>query len=508
MENTESNSIKFQIKGGIKRKRVIGSSDFDSDNENDDGTDISSKVIIREGNTRFDGKSLPLVKEKPLLVIPLYDGLSSKIAENKANNSSNTSQSNLHHATSSNENKLSLDEQAAKEIMEELMTDNKPKDGLTSTLVIESSNANESADGSIGSKKTPLLLANIASELKGLATDEERFKKDILLRADDMDVRSNKYKSVPVEEFGAALLRGMGWEGPTDEDKERMKKAAEPMAARDSRLGLGAIAKPPERDSKNPNKKKTKEQWDRKIDDTLKKQGLKDGDLVWLRTPSEVGKRAQVIAVRGVPGLDKVRVRMELDGRVLEVNRTDAIILSQAALQDESYHMKYKDIPDKSREVEYKGLEGFDISSIDKKKDDKKSNLKHNSSVTQSKSKIESHREVNEQSWLCSSIRVRIVSDKYGKRAHLQKGMVEDVHRSGHASVRLDDGSYFESVKEKHLETVLPPVGGVCRILRGEHKNEHATLLEKKKDRDRAIVQLSEDYEVIEISMNDIAATS
>lgn len=28
----------------------------------------------------------------------------------------------------------------------------------------------------------------------------------------------NQQKAVPVEEFGAALLRGMGWKGPSEED--------------------------------------------------------------------------------------------------------------------------------------------------------------------------------------------------------------------------------------------------------------------------------------------------
>jgi hypothetical protein len=58
-------------------------------------------------------------------------------------------------------------------------------------------------------KSAPLLMANLAPELLGIQSDDERFKKDISLRAEDMDFTSNRYKSIPVNEFGAAMLRGM-----------------------------------------------------------------------------------------------------------------------------------------------------------------------------------------------------------------------------------------------------------------------------------------------------------
>jgi hypothetical protein len=41
----------------------------------------------------------------------------------------------------------------------------------------------------------------------GLKTDEERFAADIAMRPEDMNVRSDAYRSVPIEEFGAAMLR-------------------------------------------------------------------------------------------------------------------------------------------------------------------------------------------------------------------------------------------------------------------------------------------------------------
>lgn len=50
---------------------------------------------------------------------------------------------------------------------------------------------------------------------------------------------------VPINEFGAALLRGMGWTGPTGNDGETGSEAVRDVVPRHVRLGLGAQPKPP-----------------------------------------------------------------------------------------------------------------------------------------------------------------------------------------------------------------------------------------------------------------------
>jgi hypothetical protein len=41
-------------------------------------------------------------------------------------------------------------------------------------------------------------------------------------------------------------------------------------------------------------------------------QVLAEGDIVWLKDPVYAGRRASVVAIRGVPGLDRIRVRMRI----------------------------------------------------------------------------------------------------------------------------------------------------------------------------------------------------
>ena len=95
-------------------------------------------------------------------------------------------------------------------------------------------NTASSSSSSNPKKSAPLLSASLAPELLGLKDDGERFKADINTRPDDMNVRSDAYKSVRIADFGAAMLRGMGWDGQMEEKKEEEK-----IIPRDNRLGLG-----------------------------------------------------------------------------------------------------------------------------------------------------------------------------------------------------------------------------------------------------------------------------
>lgn len=87
------------------------------------------------------------------------------------------------------------------------------------------------------SKRKYVISKNIANE-----SDTMKFKRELTEQAGDVDFKSDTYVSVPVDQFGAALLRGMGWAdnsvsssgGPSDEK----------LVPREQRLGLGAVAAP------------------------------------------------------------------------------------------------------------------------------------------------------------------------------------------------------------------------------------------------------------------------
>lgn len=124
-----------------------------------------------------------------------------------------------HNATTEKEQTASLDEQAITALL------NPEAETKNSSLVI-----------------APLLVQAQEFQFKQMGitshmSEEEKFKRDIEHRPDECSMED--YGRIPVEEFGAALLRGMGWK-----DGEALGKNGllEPkiVKRRDDLLGLGA----------------------------------------------------------------------------------------------------------------------------------------------------------------------------------------------------------------------------------------------------------------------------
>ena len=70
-----------------------------------------------------------------------------------------------------------------------------------------------------------------------------------------------------------------------------------------------------------------------------------------------------------------------------------------------------------------------------------------------------------------------------------------------HTSVKIVEG-----IKEEYLETVLPPIGGLCTVLSGTYRGQSAVLIEKRKEEGLAFIQLEDDLEGVLLSMDHIAS--
>lgn len=84
----------------------------------------------------------------------------------------------------------------------------------------------------------PILQQNAVPGLTDITDAKEKYLHDMALRPDNVD--EDDYNAVPIEDFGAAMLRGMGWvEGKGSDMAPILHKP------RPNLLGLGAKPAPP-----------------------------------------------------------------------------------------------------------------------------------------------------------------------------------------------------------------------------------------------------------------------
>lgn len=374
---------------------------------------------------------------------------------------------------------------------------------------------NNDVGPSVQGKRAPLLLANIPTEVLQTKDEEAKFKVDLSLRAADVDVTSDSYQAVPIECFGAALLRGMGWQGPSDEELAKGKRELkeELVQPREQRLGLGATAKPPDAKSHKTGAPEKRDEWAKKAEERLKNQALQVGDIVWLRCVEYVGLRARVDAVQGVAGLSRIRVSLEDQGTRVEVKRADAVKLSEEELAVQPFTAGVAAVEPQVAATQYFGLK-------DKQEPAVAVVVKTSAAAPavgsggggesagggggggEAKSELLRY-------WLRPGIRVRVVSKSLLEGSlYLKKATVLEVLDRGDKGIlRVDGGGRVEGVRTKHLETILPAVGEMGMLVDGKLRGQLVRLLEKHRESNSVSVQLLEELtEIYRVSMDALAA--
>ena len=109
--------------------------------------------------------------------------------------------------------------------------------------------------------------------------------------------------------------------------------------------------------------------------------------------------------------------------------------------------------------------------------------------------------------WVRESLRVRVVDKRIARgQLYNKKGVVVDVSGADDFSIRMDDsGKLHDGLTHAHVETALPKRGGVVMVLAGPHRLRRGTLLERRSDEARAVVQLGGDLQVVECGFEDVA---
>eukprot|EP00892_Ulva_mutabilis_P000837 jgi/Ulvmu1/10754/UM068_0044.1 len=373
-------------------------------------------------------------------------------------------------------------------------------------------------------------------------TDLERLKKQTDNLPDEPD--GHAYADMPVEDFGLALLRGMGM------TKEHVVETVA-YVARPSRMGLGA--KPGEIVTGRKQNYKQLVGIDGSVKSVVRKGekvidvaslGPRKGKRMTVAHGRHAGLECEVKAVDVNGDSDAVRVRLFPSERDVTVSARD-LAEAGAPAQPASRPARGPAHPSGSSHRQHSDRRNGDGSAaaageardrhpssseagahdrhasrgeVGGGRDNDPSSRQRvawgrgdgrgDSSGGYGSRKAERDepsRHRRRKSWLREGIRVRIVSKHVGRgKAYLAKAVLTAVVAVGECHVMLDDGSIIEGVREEDLETVVSKKAGTrVMVVTGEHAGEHGKVLEKSKE--AVMVQLAESREVVELHLDSVA---
>eukprot|EP00045_Choanoeca_perplexa_P017268 m.247846 g.247846 ORF g.247846 m.247846 type:complete len:485 (+) comp17494_c0_seq2:77-1531(+) len=350
-------------------------------------------------------------------------------------------------------------------------------------------------------QEIPLLMQNRAPGTEGIDDDELKFKTDVALRPEVCTAED--YENTPIEQFGAAMLRGMGWkEGEAIGGIN--KGLAEPIefVPRPHGLGLGATRNL----QLKPDKRRRPRQY------------IKPGE-----TREEVttvsSKRGADGKVRHIKGVSETLVEAE----DLRLTRGAYVLIQSGAHEHQvgavtRLHNMMLDIKlslsgvnvtiDEARcKVIGRHKHKDQLRMLKEGKGGRSQSGKRSASSASSDSKSSRSSKQAKRPWVRPEIRVRIVSQRYQKGKHYNKKVsVVDVISLDNITVTDDSGRMLEDLREKDLETIIPKKeNAAVMVVRGQHAGSRGRMIEKRKSKEQVVVQLNGEPSVTVLSFDDVS---
>jgi len=409
----------------------------------------------------------------------------------------------------------------------------------------------------------PILKQNAVPGTENLKSETEKFRHDIQFRPEESTLED--YERIPIEEFGAAMLRGMGWEKGKAVGRNRNKNNAmvEPIEfiPRPSLLGLGAQPVPIDfEEMKKKRKRKTmgKEEPPKEY----KPHVTSDGKVRHYRTLDEPRTSSRHSSMsrhrerererghdsdsssrhhrhsthRSDSDRDRDRDRERERDRKKEKDSdnesttttsssssssTSSSSISSSKKETVSYTHSSSNSYTQNRERDHsmntstnkhhRSGSSHHRSSHSHSRDDgrdgdrSRSRSRHHHRHQSHSSKSQSN------TWLYPNIRVRVVSKSYQSgKYYKKKGVVFDIVRPGECTLRLDSGKLLEEVKERYLETLIPEPQEVVMVVKHTTYTEEdcyqklGKVLSKDRATEKAMVQLLQTMEIVMLSFDDI----
>ncbi|XP_077609092.1 G-patch domain and KOW motifs-containing protein isoform X1 [Crocuta crocuta] len=309
------------------------------------------------------------------------------------------------------------------------------------------------------------------------------------------------YEAVPVEAYGLAMLRGMGWK-PGEGIGRTFNQVVKPRvnSLRPKGLGLGANltevqALAPTGPHRLP---KPEEEQEKNKED--QPQGLVPGGAVVVLSGPHRGLYGKV------EGLDpdnvRAMVRLAVGSRMVTVSEYCLRPVSQQEFDKNSSDLgqmhKTSSVEQNGTASSWKALRDQGFPS---QREDSQRKRKHLSDGQGEPAVKNEKAGPRSQHWLHRDLRVRFVDRLHkGGQYYNTKMTIEDVLSPDTCVCRTDQGQVLEGLREYMLETLVPKVqGNRVMVVLGPQAGKVGRLLDWDRERSRAVVQLRRENQLLEL---------
>jgi len=425
-EVKKSFSFGFAKKSSVKRLEDSKLRD-DSTKDKHEETDF----IIEVDRSEIKGTKKKEVKEE--LIIPYLPNTYKKKIEVQPVKSENEK------LLEKPDEELTEEEKAAKELLKETKAWQEEQD--------KEKNPNDN------------LVIQTQANANGLDSEKAIFEADLESRPDV--ATAEDYEKIPVQGFGMALLKGMGFKSADGIGGFRKAKieCLDPVI-RPKGLGLGAT--PSASTSKNASQSK-------------EKLILKRDAYVKVCQGSHQGSYGQVESLDE----ENARVFIKIKGHVVSVSENSIQVIDKKEF-DKFKNVINKDMYDK-----------FSAKQKEREKDWKKRPIFEDLQEEKSSKKSKSI----SRTWVRPKLRVRIIDRK--SKYYKEKVEVNDVISAELIQVVTNSGKIVE-IDPEDVETVIPKEDfAKVMIVRKEHKGQIAEILRKDSRNEKVTVRILPDKEEV-----------
>uniref|UniRef100_A0A2K5EYE7 G-patch domain and KOW motifs-containing protein n=1 Tax=Aotus nancymaae TaxID=37293 RepID=A0A2K5EYE7_AOTNA len=310
-------------------------------------------------------------------------------------------------------------------------------------------------------------------------------------RAETVPEEAN-YEVVPVEAYGLAMLRGMGWK-PGEGIGRIFNQVVKPRvnSLRPKGLGLGAnLTEAQDLTPTGPSRMPRPDEQGKDKED--QPQGLVPGGAVMVLSGPHRGFYGKV------EGLDpdnvRAMVRLAVGSQMVTVSEYCLRPVSQ-----QEFDKKALDLRQQNRTASLrKTLRNQELHIQQDNSERKRKHLPDRQNGPAAKIEKAAPRS---QHWLHRDLRVRFVDKMYkGGQYYNTKMIIEDVLSPDTCVCQTDEGRVLEGLREDMLETLVPKAeGDRVMVVLGPQAGRVGHLLSRDRARSQALVQLPRENQVVEL---------